>query len=208
MNGLVIALDFDGVMYPLTDAVNFYWRSNGRPFVVPDPCTNYAFWRDAGMTDDEWEAELLAFGEADGYRLAAPYPEALVGVTALFDAGCGLIGVTSRPHTPAVVRSTYGFVADNYLPLRSVHIGPISKLEAEFDLLIEDNPAELDRLHEIGEASGLLIAQPYNVGAPWPRVSWEELPALVDALAAEVAGVADTERRDVLADALEGMVGA
>lgn len=206
MSDLIVAFDFDGVMFPLMEALDAWWRRTGRPGVVPAETTTWAFYREMGLTEAEWVEALAAFGEDDGYRSVAPYPEALAGVTAIFDGGAGCIGVTSRPPTPVIVRSTYGFVADYYLPLRSVHIGPVAKLEAEYDVLVDDNPVELERLAEMGEAAGLLLARPYNVGAPFPRVSWEELPPLIDALDAQLKGVSDGDRRDTLADVLAEMV--
>lgn len=203
---LVVTLDFDGVMYPFHRAISSWASAAGRPALPTEPDC-WAYWRQAGLDDDEWEALLSAFGEDGGYRAEAPDPDALEGIGALFDAGCDLVGATSRPPSRAVVASTYGWVGDWCLPLRSVLIGPAAKLEVECDLLIDDDPAALVALADLGEAAGLLLDRPWNQDAPGPRVSWEDLPGCVSALADLVAGVDETERKWAVADALESFFG-
>lgn len=199
---LCVALDFDGVLYPFTKAMASWWHDAGhRPLLPPEPtCRDY--WLELGVEPDEWAARLEAFAEADGYRLEAPYPEALEGVAALFDAGFDLIGVSSRPPSRAVESSTFGWVADWMLPVRSVLLGPNAKLEAECDLLVDDDPAALAALDDLGEAAGLLLDRPWNQDADGPRASWAELPVLLTALADAVTGVSAAERKWALADAL------
>lgn len=203
---LIVAVDFDGVMYPFPRAMAEWSASTGGP-VLPEVPTSMRYWKEAGVSDDEWEALLSAFGEAGGYRSEAPDPDALEGVTALFDAGCDLLGVTSRPASRVVVTSTYGWVGDWMLPLRAVLIGPNAKLEAECDMVIDDDPATLDALADLGEAVGILLDRPWNQDTDHPRATWEELPVLVGALADAVAGAPEAERKWDLADTLADFLG-
>lgn len=199
---LVLALDLDGVLYPFPQAFAGWADAAGVGSFPVDPgCRDY--WLELGLDTDDWLAHLSAFGEADGYRLEAPYPEALAGVEALFDAGFDLLAVSSRPASRAVEASTYGWVGDWMLPLRAVLLGPNAKLEAECDLLVDDDPAALAAVDDLGEAAGVLLDRPWNRDADGPRASWAELPALVVALADAVAGVDSGERKWALKDALE-----
>lgn len=203
---LVIAVDFDGVMYPFPFAMATWWAETGLMPELPVEPICREWWTTIGVSDAEWLDALTAFGEADGYRMAAPYADAAVGVVSLFDAGFDLVGVSSRPPSRAVEAATYGWVADWLLPLRAVMLGPNAKLEVECDLLIDDDPAALRALSELGEACGILLDRPWNRDADWPRASWEELPSLVTVLADAVVGVPVTERRWELEDALGGFV--
>lgn len=198
---LTVALDFDGVTYPFTRAVSAWAAEMGRADLPVEPDA-WAYWREAGLDDNEWAELLGAFADDDGYRREAPYPEALEGMNSLFDAGCDLLGVTSRPPSRVVHTSTFGWVADWMLPLRAVLIGPNAKLEAECDLVVDDDPKVLAALDDLGEAAGLLLDRPWNREAEGPRVGWGELPAAVAVLADAVAGVPPSERKWALVDAV------
>lgn len=203
---LTIGVDFDGCMFPLHTTLAAWTLDTGRT-ELPDNPDQWHYWRPLGVTDDEFEDLLDAFGEAGGFRMAAPYPEALEALTAIFDAGHDLIGVSSRPPTRAVSGATYGWVADWFLPLRSILLGPNAKLEAECDLIVDDNPVELVRVRELGEAVPVLLDRPYNRKAHgFLRVTWDELPGFLDTAAESVSGEPEGERRYALADLVEEML--
>lgn len=203
---LCVALDFDGVMYPFTRAWSVWWASvGGSPMFDVEPDVR-EFWLASGVSSPEFHDHLAVFAVEEGYRTQEPYPEALVGLMALFDSGCDLVGVSSRPASRAVVCSTYGWVADWMLPLRSVSLGPTSKLEVECDLLIDDDPAALLALEDYGDGSGILLDRPWNRESDLPRASWAELPALVAALVEAVGSAPEGERKWELAEALAEMV--
>lgn len=201
---LTVAFDFDGCLFPFEEAIAEWWAAEGRTPALPAEADTWQWWRTVGISEEDFHAGLEAFGEAGGFRTRAPYPEALEAVTSIYDAGHDLLGVTSRPATRAVECATFGWIADWYLPLRSVLIGPTAKLEVECDVIVDDNPDELAAVDELGEAVGLLLDRPHNRGCDdWPRVTWGTLPALCDTLAYEVSGIDTSERGGIILDALE-----
>jgi len=201
---LTVALGFDGVLFPLPAALAV-WASP-RGVDLPGEPDGPSWWRSCGLSDDDWVQLVADFGEDSGYQSADPYPEALDGLVEIFDLGHDLVGATSRRPTRRVEASTFGWVAQWVLPMRAVLIGPASKLEVECDLIVDDDPAALDAVDEMGEACGLLLDRPWNRDAVgFPRVSWSALPALVEMLGEQVAAEADADRRFVLAEAVESL---
>jgi len=199
---LTVALDYDGVSYPFSHAISGWAGERG--IDLPSDPVERSYWRGCGLDDAGWDALLVEFGEDGGYRREAPYPEALEGINAIFDAGHDLLGVTSRPATRAIEASTFGWTADWVLPLRSILIGPGSKMAAECDLVVDDDPDEIVQVEELGEASGLLLDAPWNQEAEgFVRVTWAQLPEVVEALASAVAAEAPSDRRFVLVEMLD-----
>lgn len=202
MTVLTVAVDYDGVSYPFPQAISGWAGERG--IDLPSAPVERCYWRDCGLDDAGWEALLSEFGEDGGYRREPPYPEALEGINAIFDAGHDLLGVTSRPATRAIEASTFGWTADWVLPLRSVLIGPGSKMGAECDLVVDDDPDEIVLVEELGEASGLLLDTPWNQGAEgFVRVTWAQLPGVIESLALAVAAEAVADRSFVLVELLD-----
>lgn len=201
---LTVALDLDGVMYPLPVAVSSWAAEKGAYPPLPTEPSSWDFWTELGLSDADFAALLEAFAEDGGYNLCPPIPEALEGVVTLFDAGFDIVAVSSRPPSRAVEVSTYRWIADWFLPFRAVMLGPTAKLEVEADVVVDDNPADLALLADLGEACGLLLDRPWNQGVDdFCRVSWAELPSLLDVVAEAVAGIARGERGPLVAEALE-----
>jgi hypothetical protein len=201
---ITVATDFDGVLYPFLEALAQWWAETGRPGEVSVDPSEREFWRSMGLTDEEFHVALDEFGEDGGFRTQPPYELALSGLELMFDSGAELVGVTSRAKTKAVAASTFGWVADWFLPLRCILIGPTSKLEAECDLVLDDDPATLDMLEELGEARGLLLDRPWNRhDGHHPRVTWEQMPGIVEGLLTITTGLSDPERTWAIQDAVD-----
>lgn len=198
---LTVGLDFDGVMYDFVGAV-VEWARDATGLTLPTEPERHDFWRGL-MPDEGWEALLEAFAEDGGYRVRPPQPDALEGIKQLFDDGHDLIGVSSRPATRIVEASTYGWVSDWMLPLRSVLLGPAAKLEAECDLIVDDDPAALGAVAEMAEAVGVLMDRPWNRTSSIARVSWAQLPLLCEEAATAVAACQPTDRLWALEDAVD-----
>lgn len=203
---LTVAFDYDGVSYPFCRAAAG-WGRETRGIELPEEPAEHHFWRGCGLSDADWDAFLIEFGEDGGFRREDPYPEALAGIIEIFDAGHDCVGATSRPATRAIQASTFGWSADWFLPFRSILLGPLAKLEIECDLIIDDTPSEIERVEDDrGTACGILLARPWNEDAAgFARVPWEALPAAVEILADAVAGEPDADRAYVIADLLDGI---
>lgn len=204
---LTIAVDTDGCTFPLHAALAEWWTGMGYTPELPVEPDCWHYWRPLGIDDDTFDEALKSFGEANGFRSMPPYPEALVGLNELFDAGHDLIGVTKRFPTRAVEADTFGWIADHLLPLRAMLIGPTAKLEAESDIVVDDNPSDLATIVDLGEAAPVLLDRPWNREcADFVRVSWSGLPLLADRLAEAVAGENAADRPFVIAEVLDGIL--
>lgn len=188
MPTLVVAIALDSVAFPLREAVTRWCEIEG----LPEPA-------------DLCSPLLEEFGEAGMYRMREPNPDVLAGLGAIFDAGVDLVATANRPRSRMVEASTYGWVADWFLPFRAILLGPDAHLEAEADLFIADNPAELDALDDLGGPPGVLLERPSNADADHYRVPWSALPGFVDMVATAVAGEPDADRPFAIAELISDL---
>lgn len=198
---MIIAFDLDGTTARFHTAIADHCRSfHGVDLPTEPDCWRYARpW----MPDEEFEAAVVAFGDAGGFGSLAVYEDAAAGLSALAAAGHQLLAVTSRPSTPEVCRSTFRWVAALPWLVRGVLVGPGSKLDLEADLLFDDDPWTVDLVAEEASVAPVLIDRPWNRASPAPRLSWPVVPEVVAGLEAKLEGVPAGERRWVLADLVE-----
>jgi hypothetical protein len=191
---LRIGLDVDGVLYPFVAVVRAWLLERGWAGAELGPVTQWAFYRDWGLTDEEWHAEFVA-----GIRAGVVFGPAqlagddLAALAALAAAGHELHLVTARnvPGVEAEARAlTWRWVAELGVPVTSVTISS-DKGCVDTDLFLEDSPANCRVLAEETDSVPVLLAQPYNVEAQGELLcvgSVAEFVAVVDSARHELAG--------------------
>jgi hypothetical protein len=191
---LRIGLDVDGVLYPFVPVVRAWLLERGWVGAEHGPVTQWAFYRDWGLTDEQWRTEWAAGIRAGVIFGPAELPEEdRAAVASLLAGGDEVHLVTSRnvPGVEAEARAlTWRWVAELGLPFTSVSISS-DKGCVDTDLFLEDSPANCLVLAEETDSMPVLLARPYNVAAQgelWCVGSIAEFVAVVDTARHELAG--------------------
>ena len=114
----------------------------------------------------------------------------------LSDAGIWIRIVTHRLYVnwahAAAINDTVTWLDDNRIPYRDIcFLG--AKPEVEADCYIDDAPHNIEQLRSDGN-DVIVFDQPYNVGFDGPRArDWEEVEAIVVALATARAGALEVQ---------------
>lgn len=163
---LRIGLDLDGVLYPFVAVVRAWLVERGYSGAEGGEANRWAFYRDWGLTDEEWHAEFVAgilagviFGPAE---LA---PEAVEALAGFADAGDEVHLITARNVPGAAIearRATFAWVASTGHPFDSVTIS-VDKGCVDTDVFLEDSPDTCIMLAAETDTTPFLLAQPYNV---------------------------------------------
>lgn len=184
----VVAVDIDGVLYELVDALR-QWRHRrlGVPLAaMPDP----------GVYDLEaaWNyptgggglvADLVA-GVRDGevFWKGAAYRPGLDGVRALKAAGHRVVLVTARnlPGVEDLCReATVAWLASPGVEVEYDDLILVSdKTTVDWDFLIDDYEKNVRAGHGVGRHA-VLVNRGWNVSVALRQSPWEDIPALVDA---------------------------
>lgn len=169
-----IALDLDGVIFNLVEGIRLAYKAEsyeiGRSAELPtkDP-TEWDF--------SDWPAYARDFAReaitgTDAYRLAPAYEGSFEFVRDLKNAGHEIVFITARPKTNEMIDITEDALADLgvYHLASGVHVvGQSDKLNYEFDVLLDDNPA-LE-----WESRVITLKRPWNnasLSGPVPDEKW------------------------------------
>lgn len=189
---LRVGVDLDGVLYPFVAVVRAWLVERGYSGADGGEAHQWAFYRDWGLTDAEWDHEFVEgihagaiFGPADCE------PDGLRALKVLAEGGHEVHLITSRNVPGAAARArqlTFEWVAELGFPFHSVTVSA-DKGVVETDVFLEDSPATCRVLEAEADTVPFLLAQPYNVGdAEGLRVvdGFGEFVAAVDGLLHEL----------------------
>jgi 5'(3')-deoxyribonucleotidase len=185
---LTLAVDLDGVCYPLVDTLR-HWLTTRRGIPasrLPDPAT-YDLATAWGFTDDAaLLAEIAAACHAGALFHHEPAdPAALHATRSIRAAGHRIIAITARnlPGIPPDIEQiTRDWAASAGLPVDDVIITGDKHL-IPFDLLVDDSPSNVHTALAHGRRA-VLLDQPWNRdAADLPRTDWPQIPDLLTSLA-------------------------
>lgn len=152
-----VGLDLDGVCYDFGNAFREWLKVRGRREPMPEP-TNWYFYRDWGLTDQEF-GEQVNLGVAAGwiFRWGGPIYGSLEGAQLLKEQGHTIHIVTDRFFGPAgdAQAATMEWLFKHGFPYDSVTFAK-DKTTVRLDAMVDDKLKNYDALEAAGVASYLL----------------------------------------------------
>lgn len=169
----LLAVDVDNTIADYTKGLRAWLRAHGSTMPMPEP-DDYDFSRASGWSlPNGFTAAHRGMIADFGYLLLDPMPYAMATVRRLRSDGWSLVAVTGRECEPTVMAQTRQWCA-----LAGINRVVFAKDKAvachglHATAMVEDNPADLIRLHD-GGVRVLKLDHGYNGGAPGePCADW------------------------------------
>jgi len=159
----LINIDLDGVVYDFADEIR--WWCEIELDRVPLPAvTDWHFWREWGLSDDEWpELFRTAVIEGEVFAYGRPYPGAIERINQLQEKGWTIRFVTHKnildpEATRAAQRQTVDWLYEHGIGMHQLAFAA-DKSRFDADVIIDDKP-DLSWVQK--GRMNLLFAQPWN----------------------------------------------
>lgn len=193
--GFTVAFDCDGVLYDFNDAMRDWLTARGWDHeLMPEPHT-YSLKDSWGLPDEDLRREMpLAVRAGVLWHTGTSYVDGTDAARALGLAGHHILVNTARslPGASEEARAaTMTWLRATGIHPDGLHVAdpesPASKLDAHWDLLLDDHPVNVRTALDAGR-NAALVARRWNEDATdLPRVSFDEVPALVASLLPQVS---------------------
>lgn len=178
-----LGLDLDGVIYDFVDEFHDYIAEikGWNPDELKNP-THWAFYRDWGMTDEEYYVELgKAAINSKVFLNGSIYDQALESIVKLKDMGFEIVIITARQlsnnpeHMHVIRKNTEAWLEKNNVPFDELVIDN-DKTRHSLNILIDDNTANVEAMAMRGN-DAYIFDRPWNRETDlFPRVtSWPDL---------------------------------
>jgi 5'(3')-deoxyribonucleotidase len=180
-----LGIDLDGVIYNFVDEFRAYYSEKiGVDIDSLSEPTSWEFYRDWGMTDEEYFTNLgLAAIHSKVFRHGEIYPNARESILKLKEMGFEIVIITARylsnnpDHMKIIENNTRNWLVDNNVAFDELIIDN-DKTRHGLDILIDDNLSNVEALLIAG-AYGYVFDRPWNRNSiSFPRVmGWYDLVA-------------------------------
>lgn len=187
---VTIAYDCDGVLYDFNDTLREWLAARGWSRArMPEPHT-YSLREAWGLHDEVLHREMpLAIRAGVLWYTGQPHDDGIASARQMGLAGHRILVNTARALPGSEVAATAATVT--WLRAAGVHPddlhvadphNPEDKLSVPFDVLLDDHPENIRAAHRAGR-NAYLVDRAWNRDAPeLPRVTFEQVPALVESL--------------------------
>jgi len=192
---LTVAVDVDGVLYDFDNAFGLWCVANIglNPELLKVDHT-YRLEDRWGITQEQvLEYMIAGVREGTTFRFGPVYEDCRVPLNEIYGDGHHVMMLTARdlPGVTELCRAHTAHWLENEAKLPYDELVLSSRKEDhDFDILVDDSPANVRAVQAAGKRA-VLLDRPWNRDADdLTRTTWAGFPAIVDALALELEGVA------------------
>ncbi|MGV8847073.1 5' nucleotidase, NT5C type [Tessaracoccus sp.] len=188
---LIVAVDLDGVTYSFTDALGQWCVTNlGLDPELVKVNNTYGYERWGVSQEQVLEYMIAGVREGTMFRVGPVLEDCRAPMNQIFSMGHHVMILTARdlPGVTELCRAHTVHWLDHEAKLPYDELILSSRKEDQkFDILIDDAPQNV-RAVLAADKRAVLLDRPWNQDADdLPRITWPEFPAMVEALAIQIA---------------------
>ena len=178
-----IGVDLDGVVYPfIEDLAQYVAGTTGRPLAELVSPTCWDFYGTDWGYDKHTYHQFVIEGVASGdlFTFCEPLPGSKQALRRLRKLGHTVHIITARGFGPNARPLTCKWLSDYKIPHDSLTFA-VDKRVMDVDFMLDDKPANVDDMREVGCAAYLLdCGRSDQVGHPYLVKDWAEFLAIVE----------------------------
>lgn len=160
-----VMIDLDNVVFPFMGAF-WRWLNTVHPNPMPFSNRSWHFYRDLGVSDDDFARYVREFGETGGFCPPVGTSAPIWPIVDLWERGHRVHIVTARPKTKRVIADTREWLERIGMPHDTLTFSPdktafLRFVRSQVTYALDDLPRNVSEMRARG-VRAYLFAQPHN----------------------------------------------